>query len=48
MNAVIPAVVLGTAFLALAIWIELRERRTAPHDGEYAGPAPRRAPKVFR
>jgi hypothetical protein len=30
MNAVIPAVVLGAAFLALAIWIELRERRAAP------------------
>lgn len=25
MNAVIPGVVVGTVFLALAIWIELRE-----------------------
>ena len=43
MNAVIPAVVLGAAFLALAIWIELRERRAAPHDGEYTGSAHRRS-----
>jgi hypothetical protein len=42
MNAVIPAVVFGTAFLALAIWIELRQRLPAPHDGEYARSAPRR------
>lgn len=42
MNAIIPAVVVGTAFLALAIWIELRERRAAPHDGEYTVSAPRR------
>lgn len=42
MITVIPAVVFGAAFLAFAIWIELRERRPAPHDGEYARSAPRR------
>jgi len=42
MNAIIPAVVAGTAFLVLAIWIEIRERRAAAHDGEYTGSAPRR------
>ena len=35
MNAVIAAVVMGLAFLALAVWIEIRERRVSPRDGEY-------------
>ena len=42
LSALIAAVAAGTAFLALAVWIELRERAAAPHDGEYTGSAPRR------
>lgn len=42
MSALVSGIVFGAAFLALAIWIELRERRAAPHDGEYTGSAPRR------
>jgi multisubunit Na+/H+ antiporter MnhC subunit len=35
MSAVLTAAVIGTALLALAIWIEIRERRAAPGDGTY-------------
>jgi hypothetical protein len=33
MSAVITAVMIGAGLLALAIWIEIRERPTAPGDG---------------
>jgi hypothetical protein len=35
MNALVTAVVMGAALLAIAIWVELRERRGAPGDGDY-------------
>jgi hypothetical protein len=35
MSAVVTAAVIGAALLGLAIWIEIRERRTAPGDGTY-------------
>ena len=30
MNALVAAVLIGTALLAIAVWIEVRERRVAP------------------
>ncbi len=30
MNALVTAVVIGAALLAIAVWIEVRERRIAP------------------
>ena len=35
MNAILTAAVIGTALLALAIWIEIRERRAELGDGSY-------------
>jgi hypothetical protein len=43
MNAILTAAVIGTAFLALAIWIEVRERRVEPGDGSYRSSGPPRS-----
>jgi multisubunit Na+/H+ antiporter MnhC subunit len=43
MDAVLTAAVIGTALLALAIWIEIRERRVAPGDGSYRNSGPPRS-----
>ena len=43
MNAILTAAVIGTALLALAIWIEIRERRVEPGDGSYRSSGPPRA-----
>jgi len=40
MNAIVIAILLGLALLALAILIEVRERRSAPGDGNYRGSGP--------
>jgi multisubunit Na+/H+ antiporter MnhC subunit len=32
MNAFVTAVLIGAAMLAVAAWVEVRERRTAPGD----------------
>lgn len=42
MSAFISAVLFGMAFLALAVWIELRERPASSHAGEHRGSAHRR------
>jgi hypothetical protein len=41
MNAFVTAVLVGVAMLALAVWIEFRERRPAPGDGNYRSSGPR-------
>jgi hypothetical protein len=41
MNAFVTAVLMGVAMLALAIWVEVRERRPAPGDGNYRSSRPR-------
>jgi hypothetical protein len=43
MAALVTAAVIGTALLALAVWIELRERRDAPGDGNYRNSGPPRS-----
>jgi|SwirhisoilCB2_FD_contig_123_81726_length_571_multi_7_in_2_out_0_1 multisubunit Na+/H+ antiporter MnhC subunit len=43
MNAILTAAVIGTALLALAIWIEIRERRVEPGDGSYRSSGPPRS-----
>ena len=43
MNAILTAAVIGTTLLALAIWVEIRERRVAPGDGEYRTSGPSRS-----
>jgi multisubunit Na+/H+ antiporter MnhC subunit len=40
MNAFVTAVVIGVALLAVAIWVEVRERRAAPGDGNYRSSGP--------
>ena len=35
MAALVTAALVGMGLLTLAIWIEIRERRTAPGDGAY-------------
>ncbi|HLK52442.1 MAG TPA: hypothetical protein VKU42_03245 [Candidatus Angelobacter sp.] len=35
MNALVTAVVMAAALLAVAAWIEVRERRPSPGDGDY-------------
>lgn len=35
MHAFITAVLMVVALLTLAIWVEARERRAAPGDGDY-------------
>jgi hypothetical protein len=40
MSALLTAAVIGTALLALAIWIEIRERRVEPGDGRYRSSEP--------
>jgi hypothetical protein len=35
MSALVTAAVIGTVFVTLAIWIEIRERGAAPGDGNY-------------
>jgi hypothetical protein len=35
MSALLAAAVIGTGLLAVAIWVEIRERRAAPGDGSY-------------
>lgn len=37
MNAVVTAILVGFALLAVAILVEVRERRSAPGDGNYRG-----------
>ncbi len=41
MNAFGTAVFVGAALLAIAVWVEVRERRTAPGDGNYRSSGPR-------
>jgi hypothetical protein len=43
MNAILTAAVIGTGLLALAIWIEIRERRVEPGDGSYRSSGPPRS-----
>jgi multisubunit Na+/H+ antiporter MnhC subunit len=43
MNAILTAAVIGTGLLALAIWIEIRERRVESGDGSYRSPGPPRS-----
>jgi hypothetical protein len=43
MNGVITAVLLGIALLVVAIWVEGRERRSAPGDGNYRSSGPPRS-----
>jgi hypothetical protein len=43
MSALVTAAVIGTALLALAGWIEIRERRVAPGDGDYKRTGPPRS-----
>lgn len=40
MNAIVTAVVIGVALLAVAILVEVRERRGAPGDGNYRSSGP--------
>jgi hypothetical protein len=42
MNPVITAILMGVALLAVAIWVEVRERRSAPGDGNYRSSGPPR------
>jgi hypothetical protein len=35
MSALLTSAVIGIALLAIAIWVEIRERRAAPGDGSY-------------
>lgn len=37
MNALVTAILVGFALLAVAIWVEVGERRSAPGDGSYRG-----------
>jgi hypothetical protein len=41
MNAFVTAVLMGVALLAIAVWVEVRERRVAPGDGNYRSSGPR-------
>jgi hypothetical protein len=41
MNAFVTAVLVGIALLAIAVWVEVRERRAAPDDGNYLSSGPR-------
>jgi hypothetical protein len=41
MNAFATAVLAGVAMLALAVWVEVRERRAATGDGNYRSSGPR-------
>ena len=41
MNAFVTAVLMGVALLAIAVWVEVRERRPAPGDGNYRSSGPR-------
>jgi hypothetical protein len=43
MNAVVTAVMMGAALLTVAIWVEIRERRAAPGDGDYRSSGPPRS-----
>jgi hypothetical protein len=43
MNAFVPAVLIGVALFAVAIWVEVRERRSAPGDGNYRSSGPPRS-----
>jgi hypothetical protein len=43
MNAFVTAVLIGAALLAVAIWVEVRERRSAPGDGNYRSSGPPRS-----
>jgi hypothetical protein len=40
MNAFVTAIVIGAVLLAVAIWVEVRERRAAPGDGNYRSSGP--------
>jgi hypothetical protein len=41
MDAFVTAVLIGIAMLVVAVWIEVRERRAAPDDGNYRNSGPR-------
>lgn len=43
MNALVTAILVGFALLAVAIWVEVGERRSAPGDGNYRGSGPPRS-----
>jgi hypothetical protein len=40
MQALATAVAIGTVLLVIAVWIEVRERRGAPGDGDYKSSRP--------
>jgi len=35
MSAFVTAILMGAALLAVAVWVEVHERRAAPGDGNY-------------
>jgi hypothetical protein len=43
MSVVITPVLIGIALLGVAIWVEVRERRSAPGDGNYRSSGPPRS-----
>ena len=43
MNAVVTAVLVGTALLTVAIWVEIRGQRAAPGDSDYRSSGPPRS-----
>lgn len=43
MTPVVTVVIMGAALLTLAIWIEIRERRSALGDGSYQRSGPPRS-----
>jgi len=43
MNAFVTAALIGIALLAVAVWVEVRERRAEPGDGSYRGSGPPRS-----
>jgi hypothetical protein len=40
MSAFVTAILMGVALLTVAVWVEARERRAAPGDGNYRSIGP--------
>ena len=40
MDAFVTAVLIAVALLIVAVWVEFRERRSAPGDGDYRNSRP--------
>jgi hypothetical protein len=40
MSAFVTAILIGVVLLAVAVWVEVRERRAAPGDGNYRSSGP--------